>query len=215
VQQRHKQRIIGAVVIVALAVIFLPMLLRGPVEHSTLDMPMAIPERPAAPISGDAAGEPESSSVPAIDRIPVREPDAHDDGAAGAEQRRQQAREGDQESPPAPVAEPESAPAAPGAVDDQDDAGEPELANEQGAAATGLEGYAVQVGSFRSMDNAMGLRNRLRDQGFAAFVDESSAGGSAIYRLRVGPVTDRDQARELARKLRQNADLEGLVVTHP
>ena len=43
-----KQRLIGAVVLVALAVIFLPMLIKGPAPDSGVsDVPLAVPAAPA------------------------------------------------------------------------------------------------------------------------------------------------------------------------
>ena len=42
-----KQRLIGAVVLVALAVIFLPMLIKGPAPDSGVsDVPLAVPASP-------------------------------------------------------------------------------------------------------------------------------------------------------------------------
>ena len=45
-EQRFKQRLIGAVVLVALGVIFLPMLLSGPVERTRVDIELDMPEPP-------------------------------------------------------------------------------------------------------------------------------------------------------------------------
>ena len=39
-QQRLKQRLVGAVVLVALAVIFIPMLLQGPLEREATSIPI-------------------------------------------------------------------------------------------------------------------------------------------------------------------------------
>lgn len=45
-EQRFKQRLVGAVVLVALGVIFLPMLLSGPVERTRVDIEMDMPDEP-------------------------------------------------------------------------------------------------------------------------------------------------------------------------
>lgn len=207
--QRHKQRIIGAVVIVALAVIFLPMLLRGPVERSGLDVPMEIPPRPEVSISEQPLQN--AASQPTLDRIPTHVSDSHP--AAGK----------------SPSAQPPQAPVSALRKDEDPDFQppveahpQPEQESEQAppresqpSVSPELAAFVVQVGSFRSQDNASGLRNQLRDQGFSAFVEESSAGGEAIYRLRVGPVIERTDAEELMHRLKQDADLDGLVMSHP
>ncbi|MEX0730884.1 MAG: SPOR domain-containing protein [Aquisalimonadaceae bacterium] len=213
-EQRHKQRIIGAVVIVALGVIFLPMLLRGPVERGGLDVPMEIPPRPDSPISGQPAPTPREVEPRALERIPIRAPER--DTAAAAPEPTSQPTEPASESPE-PVPEPDEVPEPPAdAVTESEPEPEPEPEPQpRPPASAELASFAVQVGSFRNQDNAMGLRNRLRDQGFSAFVEEATAGGNPIYRLRVGPVVDRAEAEELARRLRQTADLDGLIVSHP
>lgn len=76
-------------------------------------------------------------------------------------------------------------------------------------------GYAVQVGSFASQDNAENLTGRLTDQGFDAFSFEDSAGGRRIWRVRVGPEADRDAAEVLLARLSDEARVEGMVVSHP
>jgi len=60
VEQRFKQRLIGAVVLVALGVIFLPMLLSGPVEQTRVDIQLDMPAEPsldAAPRLPDEPAE--------------------------------------------------------------------------------------------------------------------------------------------------------------
>ena len=59
--------------------------------------------------------------------------------------------------------------------------------------------YAVQVGAFSELANALQLRNRLRDAGFAVSPpqDEAFAGQGAPFRVLVGPygrLADADQA---------------------
>lgn len=209
-QQRHKQRIIGAVVIIALTVIFLPMLLQGPVEHRGLDVPMEIPPRPEAPLSRQSASRQVAEPMPALDRVPLRA--ARSDASAG-DSPSAPAREA-----PAAVPEPQELPVPQpdAAVAEPEPKPEPTPPQEPSAPVNSeLAAFAVQVGSFRSQDNAVSLRNRLREQGFSAFVEEFSVNGSAIYRLRVGPVIERSEAETLMRRLKQDAQLEGLVMSHP
>ncbi|MFV8835600.1 SPOR domain-containing protein [Aquisalimonas sp. APHAB1-3] len=235
-QQHHKQRLIGAVVVVALAVIFLPMLLQGPVDRGTTDMAMDIPPRPQVEQGPADADQPEPDSEPApapdepgeavseLEAVPLPQSDraeVEDDEPGDA-------------PPPEPVPEEdtpeETADATPDDATPEDatpedatpeDAGAEDAGAEDAGAETAgeddeLASWAVQVGSFTSESNALGLRDRLRDQGFSAYVDRLERDGQdPTYRLRVGPVVERDAAEALLEDLQEDADLDGLVVSHP
>lgn len=205
-QQHHKQRLIGAVVVVALAVVFLPMLLQGPVDRSTTDMSMDIPPRPEAG-SGENAGRDARPPADTLEAVPMPEDtDTGDTGAAEAhdapppEPSVEATGEGDGEAAGTDGAAPESA----------ETEGETQARDGEDAA------WAVQVGSFSQRDNALGLRDRLRDQEFSAYVDRVERDGEPpLYRLRVGPVIEREDAEALLERLSAEADLDGLVVSHP
>ena len=92
--------------------------------------------------------------------------------------------------------------------------GEPEEAATEDAAPE--EGrYAVQVGVFSSRENAEILQEQLEDRGFTVFLGEQTHNDQTTWRVRVGPAPDRDEASELARRLSDEAGLEGMVVGHP
>lgn len=76
-------------------------------------------------------------------------------------------------------------------------------------------GYAVQVGSFTSQANAERLQQRLIDQGFETFLITESVGSRTIWRVRVGTVATRELADQLLSDLKDQAGVEGLVVSHP
>ncbi len=79
----------------------------------------------------------------------------------------------------------------------------------------GAAGFAVQVGSFASRNNAVRLLGQLDDHGFNAFIHEDLAGSRAIWRVRVGPVSSREDAVRKLAEITERAGLEGLVVSHP
>lgn len=64
-EQRLKQRLIGAVVLVALAVIFVPLVLQGPVERPPTDVPIEIPPKPAVNVPQRPAAD-EQAGAPAV-----------------------------------------------------------------------------------------------------------------------------------------------------
>ena len=210
-QQQHKQRLIGAVIVVALAVIFLPMLLQGPVDRGTTDVAMDIPPRPE--VERGPEGDPgESPSTGELEAVPL--PD-EPDGDATADPGDAPPPEPDEsvdavpeeQDEPETASEPEEQPGTDQEVERVDDSAEPE---------DELASWAVQVGSFSQESNALGLRDRLREQDFSAYVERVERDDAdPVYRLRVGPVSERADAEALLDRLAEDADLDGLVVSHP
>lgn len=79
--QRFKQRLIGAIVLVALAIIFVPMLLSGPVQQTRVDIELDMPdapereEVPALPEADLLEDPPEApSEAPAPEDVVTSEP---------------------------------------------------------------------------------------------------------------------------------------------
>jgi len=210
--ERLKQRLVGALVLVFLAVIFLPMLLDGggrlPVrDESTLVMPpkpipinntleldkadWPSPVLEVVPDEQPVEPEPEPPAPdPVTDVVPADTPPAKpvDKPAAAAKP----------VPPPAkPVATP--APAPTGLQADRPP----------------LSGWVVQVGSFSARDNALALRDRLRKKKYTAFLAPATEKGKTLYRVRVGPELDRRRANVLQERLRKEMKLNGLVISHP
>lgn len=76
-------------------------------------------------------------------------------------------------------------------------------------------GWAVQLGAFRTREEADKLRERLRGAQFAAFVDQTSSNGQTLWRVRAGPEAGRDGATRLRDRIKEKLKLDGLVVTQP
>lgn len=78
------------------------------------------------------------------------------------------------------------------------------LANAKAASAAlpaGQTSYYVQVGAFRSMDDAQSQRAKLSLTGVEAAVTEREQGGRPIYRVRVGPFEKIEEAERAKDKL--------------
>jgi DedD protein len=73
--------------------------------------------------------------------------------------------------------------------------------------------WAVQLGAFRTIDEANKMRDRLKNAGFVAFVDKTGAGGGTLWRVRAGPETDRGNADKLKGRIKDKLKIEGIVVT--
>ncbi|OOG22446.1 sporulation protein [Thioalkalivibrio denitrificans] len=185
---RLKQRLVGAAVLLALAVIFLPMLLDGGGRDATVSLREAIPP------------EPEFARPDAAPPLPLDAPPGPPAGETRAPT------PGEARSLPEPVPPRLARPDPP-----------PERTPTEAPATpvTDPGGFAVQVGSFGEEANARAERDRLRELGYTAFVEPTRADGRALYRVKIGPVAERAEAERLRERLREQLDLTGIVVAHP
>jgi len=196
--QMLKQRLIGAIVIIALAVIFIPMILEGPDDElspRTQDMPppptidyqteveLPVPEESTGP-SGSFADTTTEQEVSAIPEAPIAQPES---ATLEAEVPARQAE-------PA-VAEPTS----------------PAVATRAATSST-QGGWILQVGSFSQQANALSLRDRLKKAGYQASVKDVKAAGGTIHRVLIGPVSDRPAAEKLRNKLASEQKLTAMVL---
>ena len=224
-EERFKERLVGATVLVLLAVVFVPMLLDVPREEREAP-PEPIPERPRGGFTTKTItlGEPET---PRLDAEIEREHRRHAQEAATAPR--------DSAGTPAtasasatrdetsPAAAPQESVAAPqeSATAAQKSAPAPQesaaAAQESAAEAAGTApgGWAVQLGSFSVPKNALALRDRLRAKGYTAFIESGFTATGAVSRVFVGPELDRGRAEASMAKLRREMQLEGIVVRYP
>jgi DedD protein len=74
-------------------------------------------------------------------------------------------------------------------------------------------GWAVQLGALKTSEDANKLRDRVKNAGFAAFVDKVDANGATLWRVRAGPETDRGAADKLRASIKDKLKLDGMIVT--
>lgn len=186
-----KQRIIGALVLVVAAVIFLPMLLSGQDETERVEVQV-----PAEPITDDSemiTAQPPTLPEPApVPQIP--EPDT---------------------SPVTPEPVPELAAIEPPTPAVSEEPAEAPVATAPASATAATEGsWVVQQGSFSSQSNAEGLRNTLAGQGYNAYVRSAQVDGKTIVRVYVGPLATRDAATRVRDELERRHKNKGMVVAY-
>lgn len=75
--------------------------------------------------------------------------------------------------------------------------------------------WAVQLGALKAEADANKLRDRLRNAGFASFVDKVDSNGSTLWRVRAGPEVDRGAADKLRANIRERMKLDGIIVVMP
>jgi cell division septation protein DedD len=71
---------------------------------------------------------------------------------------------------------------------------------------------AIQVGAFAESEAAESLVTTLRDRGYAAYVTPGARSGAARWRVRVGPLADRDEAERIAARLKREEKLPTWVL---
>jgi DedD protein len=186
-----KERLTGAIILVALIVLLVPELLTGPVHSAARANTVASSsEEPPLRSYTIKLGEEARSRSTAAHSGPEQPaplaPPAPSAGSVAA----QPATEAPSPSAPPPAA---TSAAATHTTPPATAAAPPE-ANAEGAGS-----YLVQLGSFASRANADRLAKQVRSQGFPVSVSRGSSG--RLYRVRVGPARDRAAATELAQQL--------------
>lgn len=201
-EQILKQRLIGAIVLVSLAVIFIPIILEGPDDewtprsHSLPDKPqldyradveLVLP--PPTPVTDQQIPE----EIAVKDAVTVTAQPVADPGKSVEVPA----------PPPEPVkVEPKPKPSVKPSV--------PAVPE-----AKTLKGWFVQVGSFGQEMNARGLQDRLAASGFKAQLQKVEIGNKHAYRVLVGPSVSRSEAEKLAASLKSGQQLKGMVVEYP
>ena len=210
----YKQRMVGALVLVALAVIFLPMLFSRQDEQRQVSVEApAAPQAPAVPqVQVEPVVVPEPQALP-------QEPVPSDDEIAQQEQ---------PSTPiaptapvaPAPAAKPVTPPPAPVPMNKPTTAPSQPITAAPGAPgkpdttqsrvdANGLSvSWSVQVASLANRASAESLQKKLRSQGYNAYI-RAADGKNRVF---VGPLIERAEADRLRDLLSRQQNLKGFVV---
>lgn len=221
-----KQRLVGAIVLVALAVIFLPMMLDGSGTSGPREIAIEIPAQPEPPANRlEATRDLSDTSLqerPAAEPAPAAasQPPASDDDTDIRAANDAAAAPASDAGDAAATDRGAETEAANGASDSTSNevratADEGSIGTGQAEEAGGPTAWVVQVGSFSRETNALVLRDRLREAEFDAFAERAGSGDSTLWRVRIGPVGTRDEADRLSRRVTEERGGDALVMTHP
>lgn len=222
-----KERITGAVILVAALAIAVPELLSGPDQSVQDDGPAVVDGAPPL-TTYDLAIDPAARSGAARQQELASTARAQSEAIAEAVPPPVTAPPAVTAPEPDPVAtsaSPSSAPAAQPAAPAQAaapavaEAREPTVRAPENAAvrpapaatAAPTGSWWVQLGSFSSADNAQRLARELRGKGFVIDVSIVKSGGKQLHRVRAGPEKDRDTAVALRTRL-ASAGQQGTLV---
>lgn len=195
-EQGLKERLVGAAVLVILAVVFIPMLLDDSEETDLVITETNIPPKPEKMPKTDREGEFSSRIIPLESGTQEQQP-------AGQDTDR---------SEEVLMAEPvEDETPAETATDDETST----VIDDQPSTTVGLSAWVVQLGSFESEANAQSLNEKLRKAGYTSFVEPLKQKDATVYRVRVGPELKRSDAQAIRDKLEKSLQLKGIVVSYP
>ena len=218
-----RQRLIGALVLVALLAIIVPFFL-GDQPDTSVENIASIPPAPEQIPGADLPIEEDNPETPVDEVTADTVIDAAQGRASVAEGRMPGATAATlpvtapvptpdavpapaptkpSVSKPAPVTAPATTPArAPVA---------PSSATRSPAKAP-ANAWVVQLGSFSSEQNAWALRDKLRNKGYHAFVERVSEGSKMVIRVRIGPELQRAKAEAVQQKLEKEMKIKGIVM---
>jgi DedD protein len=161
-----QQRLIGAILLVALGVIFIPVFLDGSGYKSRNSRSIEMPPEPEFP----------------------------------------------------PLSEIKLEPVVPTHVKEKS-APEPLTKADTGKTKTVLKepvnAFALQVSTVTIRKNAYDLRDKLRKQGYSAYVETRTKNGKTSYRVRIGPELDKSKLEKMKATISKEQGLDGFIVNHP
>jgi len=158
-----QQRIVGAIVLVTLGVIFIPALLDGSGYKSRQVQDIEVKEKPKFPPLSVKKLEPVAT--------PVEQIKASQDKRLEADSKQLHKK---------PV-----------------------------------KTFALQAGTFSSVENAEKLRDRLRKAGYTTFVQEVTNGGKSSFKVRIGPEIEHDVLNKIKADIRKSHKIDAYIVNYP
>ena len=197
IRRKGRQRLMGAITIVLLAVVFVPMLLDPEPRKDRKETVLAIPSKEgAAPLPAPAA-----PAAPKVAEAAKPAESPKPDVAPKVAQAPQPAQVAPKAAEFKSAAKPERPPEK-AAV---------KAAEPKPAAAPKLEGFAIQVGAFGDEEKLKQAREKLAAARITHFIERLPNG---LTRLRTGPYKTREEA-EKATAAVGAAGLDGKVVPLP
>lgn len=203
VHRKGRQRLIGAVVLALVAVVFVPMLLDPEPRGDRAEPTLAIPSKDAisAPAVTTKAPGPSVQRDFAPADVSATQPVAKPPATEAVQAPLPEARK--TVAPRSPEFKP-TQPRSPGR--------QPEPMS--APAAPKLEGFAVQVGAFKDDTKLAQARERIAAARLAHYTERLEGTSGELTRLRAGPFPTREAAERAAAQLKRGG-LEARVVTLP
>ena len=211
-QQRARHRLIGAAILVLIAVVGLPRILDSKPKSAPNDIAINIVT--SLPIPGSAPKSEEKPKADAPVEVAKDLPKETPKVAAPAEVKPEPKVEARAEAKVDAKTEAKSATPAPSksatmglAAGEEVVATSPSKPKEEetskATTTNGSSKYVIQIGAFASEERAKGWIAKLKDQKIPNYVlNKTGSDGTKLYVLRAGPYTDKDAAEAAEKKIK-------------
>ncbi len=201
--QAHKQRLVGGIVLLALGLILVPTILDFSQDAPDPMAETRFPESPdvmkMAVLPLEVWSEPVDPQIDNTNRIVETPTPVKRESSKPVSDAVDKPAEPNVEQKPVQVTKVERAPKLESA--------------KKPSVSEGASAWVVQVASFSDEPKAFALRDRLRKAGHPAFIERGRSDG-VIYRVKVGPVLQRSEAERLKKQVDKETRLDGLVMKY-
>jgi DedD protein len=204
-----KQRLIGAAVIIALAVIFVPMILDGSGRRESTAMNMEVPPEPTFSFESELPDPKKLDELPPIAKsTESSEASKQEEAKPMTAEKPQKTEIKSEDKTEVATATQTTKPTSKITV--------VEATENHIKTNPALNAWAVQVAAFGEKSKALALQEKLLASKLSAFTEQSGSGNKLVYRVKVGPELERENADKLRDKIEREYGLKGSFVTkHP
>lgn len=175
-RKRARRRLVGAVALVLVVVVFLPMILDNEPRPLSEDIEINVPPVPPEETASSLPAQPPAAQPVPEQAVQTSEP------------------------PPSPETKIESTPAPPPARPET--ATKPLSTPKPVVQQAAAEAYVVQLGAFSNAANARQLASKVRNSRFKAYTEVVKTANGERTRVRVGPYPSKDAAEKARDRLK-------------
>ena len=216
-QQRARHRLIGAAVLVLIAVVGLPRILDNKPKSVSNDIAINIVTSLPIPSADPKPGD--KSKVDAQSELPSKEALASSKAETKDEAKSETKAELKTEVKPTAPKKPAVLGLAAGeeVIDPQSKSkteDRPTKSSDTSSGSTGSGKFVIQIGAFASEERANGWITKLKEQKIPNYVlNKNGTDGTKLYVLRAGPYTDKEAAEAAEKKIKAMGLTPRLVET--
>lgn len=195
-----KNRLVGTIIVVALAVIFLPDFLDGKKQTNRepfVSVPANPPKKPIVEPEPFPSERVAKAAVPAVE---IEDETAIDDEPMVSSR--------DEDSGASVTQAPKEK-----VFEEQDNLASQTVIDNKGAAADDDAGWVIQLGSFRHEKNVKALLAKLERAGYRAFSRKIQTSSGPLNKVFVGPDLDKNKLESALPHLKELTGLKGKVTT--
>lgn len=216
-KKRARRRLVGAIALVLLAVVFLPMVLDKEPKPVGQDIAIRIPSQEDTPFKPQAAAPAVAAKL--IPAAPVEPQKAAESQPVASEAAKQEtdkaAAPGEQQPDKAAAGKPaaeqaEMKPAATPHTEAQQKPATPTTTAKPETTAKS-QGYLILLGAFANLDNAKQRQAKLNELGIRFYTEKIKTPSGEKLRVRAGPYATREEAEKVLGRLKTQGIKDGIV----